>query len=170
MTPGRGPRLPFAGVFFLALFVAAATTTTRAEGQSQAVKPAAKPKVAKAKPKSKSRARETAVRQPSWGTMPPAKPMAFKTWPRPSLTPAQALERHEEGLAAERAGDDFAALRAFQDAADAGHVPAQLKLGEIYDRGNAAADRDYATALGWYQKAREQGMAVPKPHTFPAGR
>jgi hypothetical protein len=48
----------------------------------------------------------------------------------------------------------------------ASHRPALVKLGEIYDRGNSMVERDYARP----RLAREQGMAVPKPHTFPAGR
>jgi TPR repeat protein len=102
--------------------------------------------------------------------MPPARPVALKNLPQRSLTPSEALARHRDGLAAERVGDELGALKAFHEAAEAGHGPAQAKLGEIYDRGNSAVARDYATALGWYQKAREQGVAVPKPHTFPAGR
>ena len=70
---------------------------------------------------------------------------------------------------AEQLGDERAALRAFIEAAEAGHGPAQLKLGELYDRGNSVLERDYAISLGWYQKARENGMPVPRPHAFSEG-
>jgi TPR repeat protein len=102
--------------------------------------------------------------------MPPAKAVALPKSSPGNLSPAQARLRHREGLAAERSGDEQGAFQAFRDAAEAGHGPAQLKLGEIYDRGSSAVARDYATALGWYQKARDQGVPVPRPHTFPAGR
>jgi len=88
--------------------------------------------------------------------------------PRPSasaLTPAQAAERHQQGLEAERNGDLKGAMAAFLAAGDAGHGPAQKRLGDLYNTGNAVVKRDYETALRWYQKAREQGVEIPKPLT-----
>ncbi len=88
--------------------------------------------------------------------------------PRPSasaLTPAQAAERHQQGLEAERNGDLKGAMAAFLAAGDAGHGPAQKRLGDLYNTGNAVLKRDYETALRWYQKAREQGVEIPKPLT-----
>lgn len=132
------------------------------------LKPRPKPKP-KPKPKPAPEALPAPTPEPVWRSMPAPEPLPLPK-PKIALTAAQAAEKHTEGLAAERVGDDHGALRAFLEAAEAGHGPAQLKLAEIYDRGNAAVERDYATALGWYQKARESGMPVPKPHVFPAGR
>ena len=87
---------------------------------------------------------------------------------RPStgtVTPAQAAERHQQGLEAERNGDLKGAMAAFLAAGQAGHGPAQKRLGDIYNTGNAVVKRDYETALRWYQKAREQGVEIPKPLT-----
>jgi len=98
-----------------------------------------------------------------------APPVAAIAPPKPAarapLGKEEAERRYRAGLAMERAGDDRGALQAFLDAGESGHGPAQKKLGEIYDRGNSAVARDYETALRWYQKAREQGVAVPKPET-----
>lgn len=69
--------------------------------------------------------------------------------------------RHAAGLALERRGDDAGAFIAFREAAEAGHPPAQRKLGEIYDSGNAAVERDYQAAIHWYEKAREGGEVLP---------
>jgi hypothetical protein len=167
MTLGSAPRLLLAGACFL---VVSLTAPPVAFPQSRATAPDA---TRKAQSKSKSKrppARRVPVRQPAWGSMPAAKPMALEKLPQPTLSPRDATARHYAGLKAERAGDDQAAFQAFREAAEAGHAASQLKLGEIYDRGNSVVDRDYAAALGWYQKAREQGMTVPKPHTFPARR
>ena len=82
----------------------------------------------------------------------------------------QAARRYREGLAHEKAGSDKAALKAFLEAGEAGHGPAQKKLSEIYDRGNSAAKRDYETSLLWYDKARAQGVQFPKPMAPIRGR
>ena len=63
----------------------------------------------------------------------------------------------------ERRGDHQGALTAFLEAGEAGNGFAQRKLGQIYDKGNPAVQRDYQTALHWYQKAREQGVEIDKP-------
>jgi FimV-like protein len=75
----------------------------------------------------------------------------------------QAARRYRDGLAMERRGDQKGALDAFLEAGEAGYGLAQRKLGEIYDKGNSATPRDYQTSLKWYQKAREQGVDIPKP-------
>jgi TPR repeat protein len=69
--------------------------------------------------------------------------------------------RYREGLALERRGDDRGAFKAFLDAGEGGHGLAQRKLGEIYDKGGPV-ERDYEVSLQWYQKARAQGVAIPK--------
>lgn len=94
---------------------------------------------------------------------PPAEPAARSS--TGALTPAQAAERHQQGLEAERNGDLKGALAAFLAAGEAGHGPAQKRLGDLYNTGNAVVKRDYETALRWYQKAREQGLEIPKPLT-----
>jgi TPR repeat protein len=74
---------------------------------------------------------------------------------------ASPVARHAAGLALERRGDDAGAFIAFVEAAEAGHPPAQRKLGEIYDSGNTAVERDYQAAIHWYEKAREGGEVLP---------
>lgn len=102
---------------------------------------------------------------------PPVKPLV-KPPPEPALrlSGEEAERRYREGLAMERRGDERGALRAFLEAGESGHGLAQKKLGEIYDKGNSAVERDYETSIRWYQKAREQGVELPKPFAFPAGR
>lgn len=87
--------------------------------------------------------------------------------PKPSagLTPEQTEERYQHGLQAERSGDMGVAMVAYQAAAEAGHGLAQKRLGDIYNTGNEIVRRDYETALRWYQKAREQGIKIPRPLT-----
>lgn len=115
-----------------------------------AVKPA--PAVAEPRPA----AAPTAMAAPT-----PAVPRA----PKALLGREEAERRYQAGLAADRRGDELAAFNAYLAAGESGHGLAQKKLGEIYDRGTAAVQRDYATALQWYQKAREQGVAVPRAET-----
>ena len=79
------------------------------------------------------------------------------------LTVEAAARRYREGLGMERRGDERGALTAFLEAGEAGNGMAQLKLGQIYDKGSAVVQRDYQTALKWYQKAREQGVEIDKP-------
>ena len=100
--------------------------------------------------------------------IPPAAPPAPKPAPAKPAAKAPAgqeelARRYREGLALEKRGDNQAALKAFLEAGEGGYGLAQKKLGEIYDKGNSAVSRDYQTALLWYQKAREQGMEIPKP-------
>ena len=88
----------------------------------------------------------------------PAKPAA-------AVPPGRedAVRRYREGQALERKGDDAGALKAYLEAGEAGYGLAQRKLGQIYDKGNTAVQRDYQTSLKWYQKAREQGIEIDKP-------
>ena len=96
--------------------------------------------------------------RPAPATAMPAKPSA-------ALPPAAeaAAKRYQEGLALQRRGDLQGAHAAFLEAGDAGHGLAQRRLGQIYDKGNTVVQRDYETALKWYQKAREQGVPMEKP-------
>ncbi len=74
-----------------------------------------------------------------------------------------ASQRHSFGLALEHRGDERGAFIAFMDAAQQGYPPAQRRLGEIYDSGNAAVERNYEESIRWYQKAREGGEIIPPP-------
>lgn len=85
--------------------------------------------------------------------------------PKAALSRQDQVRRYREGLQLERRGDDKGALQAFLEAGEAGYGLAQRRLGEIYDKGNSAVARDYETALKWYQRAREQGVEIPKPFT-----
>ena len=103
----------------------------------------------------------------------PAKPKPEPPKPAaraPTLTPAQAAERFQEGGKHERDGDLQAAISAYLAAGEAGNGRAQKRLGDIYNTGNAVVRRDYETALKWYQKARAQGIEIPKPITNPGVR
>jgi len=97
---------------------------------------------------------------------PPPKPAASS----PALTPAQAAQRFDEGTKLERSGDLQGALAAYLAAGESGNGKAQKRLGDMYNTGNAAVPRDYETALNWYQKARAQGIEIPKPLTNPGPR
>lgn len=126
--------------------VAAALNPAEADRQVRellAAKPAAAPPVAAIKPE------------------PAAKPPAKATAVPPGQE--QAARRYREGQAMERRGDHQGALKAFLEAGEAGYGLAQRRLGEIYDSGSPAVKHDYQASLKWYQKAREQGVAIPKP-------
>jgi TPR repeat protein len=74
-----------------------------------------------------------------------------------------AAKRFSLGQGLERKGDHEGALRAYLEAGDAGYGRAQVRLGEIYDAGSPATPRDYETSLMWYERARAQGIKLPKP-------
>ena len=91
---------------------------------------------------------------------------AVKPPPKPEVVPLgqeKAAKRYRDGEALELRGDHAGALAAFLEAGEGGYGPAQRKLGQIYDKGNAAVPRDYQAALHWYQKARDQGVELDKP-------
>jgi TPR repeat protein len=83
------------------------------------------------------------------------------------LTVQQAADRFREGTLLEHRKDLRGALMAYTEAGEAGHGMAQKKLGDIYSNGNAVVERDYETALKWYERAREQGIEIPKPLVYP---
>mgnify|MGYP001492485418 CR=1 FL=1 len=74
-----------------------------------------------------------------------------------------ATGKYQEGLNHERGGRDAEAFEAFLQAGEAGHGAAQHKLATIYDRGNRVINRDYQSAIRWYERARVQGVELPKP-------
>jgi TPR repeat protein len=100
----------------------------------------------------------------------PAPPGSDRQATSKNVKAASPAARYSEARALERRGDGTGALRAYEEAAQAGHGRAQMRLAEIYDRGNASVRRDYAKALHWYEKARAQGLQVPKPHPYVSGR
>jgi TPR repeat protein len=81
----------------------------------------------------------------------------------PALTLRMAAKRYEQGVMYERKQDYRAALVAYDESGQSGYGPAQKKLGDFYGTGNEAVVRDYETALKWYEKARDQGVAIPVP-------
>ena len=89
--------------------------------------------------------------------------------PRPTAEPRvpagqeEAARKYREGIALEHKGDDKGAYEAFLASAEAGYGLAQKRLGQIYDKGNSVVQRDYQAAIGWYQKARAQGVPIEKP-------
>ena len=83
------------------------------------------------------------------------------------LSAAQAEQRFAQAEAFERSHDLRSAFEAYSQAGEAGHPMAQKKLGDFYSAGNVAVTRDYEAALKWYQKAREQGVEIPTPPTYP---
>ena len=86
---------------------------------------------------------------------------------RAPLSPEAAAQRHAEGLALQRSGNEKAAFVAFLDAAEHGNPAAQRRLGEIYDPGNSAVARDYTESVRWYQQARENGEDLPAQPKIP---
>lgn len=108
----------------------------------------------------------------------PTQAVAKKTAPKkiepakpepPWLTPQQATQRYQEATKAERDGFHRHAFVAYLEAAENGHGHAQKKLGDIYSRNGPVVRRDYQTALQWYEKARAQGVPIPKPPAFTRG-
>jgi TPR repeat protein len=90
--------------------------------------------------------------------------------PEPAwLTPQQATQRYQEGAKAESDGYHRRAFVAYLEAAENGHGHAQKKMGDIYSRNGPVVRRDYQTALQWYEKARGQGVPIPKPPAFTKG-
>lgn len=84
-----------------------------------------------------------------------------------SLSAREAAERFNQGALHERKKELRAAFIAYSESGEAGYGLAQKKLGDIYSSGNAVVERDYETALKWYEKAREQGVEIPRPLVYP---
>lgn len=89
---------------------------------------------------------------------------------RPPLDKREAEARYGDGVALERRGDMRGAVTAYHEAGESGHGPAQKKLGDLYGTGNDVVERDYETSLRWYDRARKQGIEIPKPFTYPGVR
>ena len=88
---------------------------------------------------------------------------------KPWLTPQQAKVRYDEAVKAERSGAQRHAFVAYLEAAENGHGDAQKKMGDIFSKGGPVVKRDYETSLRWYDKARAQGVKIPKPTAFTRG-
>ena len=82
---------------------------------------------------------------------------------RAPMSKQAAAQRYAAGLAMEQHKDEKGAFLAYLEAAEDGHPPAQRRLGEIYDSGNTAVERNYSESIRWYQKAREGGEQIPSP-------
>ncbi len=78
-------------------------------------------------------------------------------------TAPAAAQKYADARSMERRGDDLGAYVGFLASAQDGYPPAQRRLGEIYDTGNVAVDRDFYESVRWYQKAREGGEDIPAP-------
>jgi TPR repeat protein len=74
-----------------------------------------------------------------------------------------AASLYAKGMELRSAGDDKSAFEAFLAAAERGHARAQRRLGEIYDKGNSAVQRNYVESIRWYQQARERGEQIAMP-------
>jgi TPR repeat protein len=82
------------------------------------------------------------------------------------LGPAEAARRYSDGVELERRGDSQGALIAYLAAGESGNGLAQRRLGDIYGMGKPFVERDYETSLHWYERARKQGIDVPKPFSY----
>ena len=82
---------------------------------------------------------------------------------RVSVSKQSPAQLYAAGQAMEHRKDERGAFVAYLEAAEDGHPPAQRRLGEIYDSGNSAVERNYSESIRWYQKAREGGEVIPPP-------
>ena len=92
-----------------------------------------------------------------------AKPAAEHRDPDDRRRLLERAEKFEEAVRAEARGQWQAAMRLYQDAAIEGYGPAQRRLGAIYQSGNAVVQRDYESALLWYERARASGEKITEP-------
>jgi FimV-like protein len=74
----------------------------------------------------------------------------------------KAEQRYKDAVKLEKANEHKAAFEAYLDAGKQGHALAELRLGELYDKGSDGVQRDLQESARWYQKARAQGVNVPK--------
>ena len=81
----------------------------------------------------------------------------------------RAEQRYRDGVNAEGAKDHKGAFDAYLEAGELGHALAEMRLGELYDRGSPAVKRDMQESARWFQRARDQGAPVRKPETRSVG-
>lgn len=109
---------------------------------------------------------EPARSQDSDATKAPAKSRTGNAKKKLTLDRKAAENQYQQAKAMEGRGDERGAFKAYLAAGESGHGLAQKRLGEIYEKGNSATRRDYDTALRWYERARAQGIEIPKPITY----
>jgi Tfp pilus assembly protein FimV len=69
--------------------------------------------------------------------------------------------RYREAVGLEKKGDMPAAVAAYLDAAKIGHVLADLRLGQLYDKDRTnTLPHDLQESIKHYQKARQRGLTV----------
>ena len=73
------------------------------------------------------------------------------------VTPAEALV--QQGVIAQKEGDETLAFQSFQKAADLGDGAGEYKLGKCYFDGKGV-EKDFNAAFGWFQKSANQGNAA----------
>ena len=78
---------------------------------------------------------------------------------KPTVKVKSLEEIYDEAMTYYRKKDYAGAIPLLKDAANKGHVDAQLKLGYCYDEGLGVSKDDYE-ANKWYRKAAEQGSAA----------
>jgi hypothetical protein len=99
---------------------------------------------------------------------PKPSPRAAKKEPeKQALKKHQAANKYDEGQGLDRKGDARGAYLAYVEAGNA--TGARRKGWERSTRRAARSSVDYAMALRWYEKARAQGIEVPKPHAYTKG-
>jgi FimV-like protein len=77
----------------------------------------------------------------------------------------KAEQRYKDAVTLESKGEHKGAFEAYLEAGKQGHALAELRLGELYDKGSPAVAHDMQESARWYQKARAQGADVPKAET-----
>jgi FimV-like protein len=77
----------------------------------------------------------------------------------------KAEQRYKDAVKLEKDNEHKAAFEAYLDSGKQGHALAELRLGELYDKGSPGVQRDLQESARWYQKARAQGADIPKVET-----
>jgi FimV-like protein len=77
----------------------------------------------------------------------------------------KAEQRYKDAVKLEKGNEHKAAFEAYLESGKQGHALAELRLGELYDKGSDGVQRDLQESARWYQKARAQGVSVPKAET-----
>jgi FimV-like protein len=77
----------------------------------------------------------------------------------------KAEQRYKDAVKLEKDSEHKAAFEAYLESGKQGHGLAELRLGELYDKGSPGVQRDMQESARWYQKARAQGVDVPKAET-----
>ena len=71
---------------------------------------------------------------------------------------------YSEGVAAEQKGDMKLAVEKYLAAAKIGHAVADVRLGQLYDKGvTKTLPRDLQESISYYQSARDRGREIKGP-------